>query len=153
LLGLAVARRGNPRVAIVVTVAAVVAAVAFFVAASDVPSQRAIQLRPNQYLTLNGRTNVWSQALGHSRSTWLLGRGVGAVGTASQRARQSLAGSRSRNSSSSKSGTIVDSAYLAVATDIGFLGLAIFLLLLGRLVVLSWRFAAAGAAEGWVALG
>jgi O-antigen ligase len=153
LLGLAIARRGNPRVAIVVTVAAVVAAMAFFVAASDVPSQRAIQLRPNQYLTLNGRTNVWSQALGHSRSTWLLGRGVGAVGTASQRAGESLTGSKSPSASNAKRGTIVDSGYLAIATDIGFLGLAIFLLLLARLVFLSWRFATAGAAEGWVALG
>jgi O-antigen ligase len=102
---------------------------------------------------LNGRTNVWSDALGHSRSTWLLGRGVGAVGTASQRAQESLTGSAKSVSTAEKRGTIVDSAYLAIATDIGFIGLAIFLALLGRLLLLSWRFAEAGASEGWVALG
>ena len=68
------------------------------------------------------------------------------------RATESLTGAKSQ-SPTAKRGTIVDSAYLAVATDIGFLGLAIFLALLGRLVLLSWRFASAGASEGWVALG
>jgi O-antigen ligase len=154
LLGLVIARRGNMRLAIFVTAGAAAAAAVFFAGASDVPSTRAVQLKPNQYLTLNGRANVWSQALGHSRSTWLLGRGVGAVGTASQRAGQTLTGGKARSSSSdSKRGTIVDSGYLAVATDIGFLGLAIFLALLARLLFLGWRFAAAGASEGWVALG
>jgi len=152
LVGLFLARRGNVRSALVLTAAAAIAAAAFIVGGSDVQSQRAVRVTPNKYLTLNGRTNVWSQALGHSRSTWLLGRGVGAVGTASQRATQSLTGTKSQ-SSTAKRGTIVDSAYLAIATDIGFIVLAIFLALLGRLLLLSWRFAAAGAAEGWVALG
>jgi O-antigen ligase len=152
LVGLFLARRGNARTALVLTAAAAIAAAAFIVGGSDVQSQRAVRVSPNKYLTLNGRTNVWSDALGHSRSTWLLGRGVGAVGTASQRANESLTGAKTQ-SSTAKKGTIVDSAYLAIATDIGFIGLAIFLALLGRLLLLSWRFAAAGAAEGWVALG
>jgi len=154
LAGLFLAQRGNVRSALVLTAAAAIAAAAFIVGGSDVQSQRAVQVSPNKYLTLNGRTNVWSQALGHSRSTWLLGRGVGAVGTASQRAAESLTGTTSTSqSATAKRGTIVDSAYLAIATDIGFIGLAIFLALLGRLLLLSWRFAEAGATEGWVALG
>jgi O-antigen ligase len=152
LVGLFLAQRGNIRSALVLTAAAAIAAAAFIVGGSDVQSQRAVQVSPNKYLTLNGRTNVWSQALGHSRSTWLLGRGVGAVGTASQRANESLTGATTQTPTE-KRGTIVDSAYLAIATDIGFLGLAIFLALLGRLLLLSWRFAEAGASEGWVALG
>jgi O-antigen ligase len=152
LVGLFLAQRGNVRSALVLTAAAAIAAAAFIVGGSHVQSQRAVQVSPNKYLTLNGRTNVWSQALGHSRSTWLLGRGVGAVGTASQRANESLTGATTQTPTA-KRGTIVDSAYLAIATDIGFLGLAIFLALLGRLLLLSWRFAEAGAAEGWVALG
>jgi O-antigen ligase len=152
LLGLVIAQRGHVRSAVLLTATAVVAAAAFFAAATDMQSQRAVRVSPTQYLTLNGRTNVWSEALGHSRSTWLLGRGVGAVGTASQRAGESLTGKTS-SSSSSKQGTVVDSAYLAVATDIGFIGLAIFVLLLVRLLFLAWRIASTGAAEGWVALG
>jgi O-antigen ligase len=153
IAGLFLARRGNVRSAIVLTAAAAIAGAAFIIGSSDVQSQRAVRVSPNKYLTLNGRTNVWSDALGHSRSTWLLGRGVGAVGTASQRAQESLTGSAKSVSTAEKRGTIVDSAYLAIATDIGFIGLAIFLALLGRLLLLSWRFAEAGASEGWVALG
>jgi O-antigen ligase len=129
-----------------------VAAVIFFAVATDTKSQRAVRVSPTEYLTLNGRTNVWSDALGHRRSTWLLGRGVGAVGTASQRAGESLVGGPS-SSRTAKRGTVVDSAYLAVATDIGFIGLAIVLALLGRLLVLARAAAVAGAREGWVAFG
>jgi O-antigen ligase len=152
LVGLLLARRGHLRAAVLTTAVAVVAAVIFFAVATDMQSQRAVRVSPHEYLTLNGRTNVWSDALGHSRSTWLLGRGVGAVGTASQRANESLVGGKS-SSRTAKRGTVVDSAYLAVATDIGFVGLAILLALLGRLAVLARAAAVAGAREGWVALG
>ena len=152
LVGLMLARRGHARAALVVTLTAAVAAAAFFAAATDVPSQRSITLSPNQYLTFNGRTNVWSQALGHSRAAWMLGRGVGVEGTASQRANESLTGAKSQ-SSTAKRGTIVDSGYLAIATDIGFVGLAIFLALIGRLGFLSLGLARRRLSEGWVALG
>jgi hypothetical protein len=153
LLGLALARRGNVRLAITFALAAVISGGTFFALAFDVHSERSIRVSPTQYLTLNGRTNVWSSALGHKRSSWLLGRGVGAVGTASQRARESVTGASTKQGSSSKGGTVVDSGYLAAATDIGFVGLAILLALLLRLFVLGWREASAGAASGWVALG
>jgi hypothetical protein len=154
LLGLALARRGNARLAITFVLVAVIAGATFFALAFDVSSQRSVRVSPTQYLTLNGRTNIWSSALGHKRSNWLLGRGVGAVGTASQRAADKLTGASTKTgTASAKSGTVVDSGYLAAATDIGFVGLAILLLLLMRLLMLGWREASAGQASGWVVLG
>lgn len=151
VLGLVIARRGHIRTAVLVTAATVVAAAAFFAAATDVPTQRSVRVNPTLYLTLNGRTSVWSEAVGHERSAWVFGRGVGAVGTASQRATKSLTGSAP--AARSKGGTVVDSGYLAVATDIGFVGLALLLALFGRLVFLAGRAAARGESSGWIALG
>lgn len=151
VVGLVIARRGHLRTAVLVTAATVCAAAAFFAVATDVPTQRSVRVNPTLYLTLNGRTNVWSAALGDERSAWVFGRGVGAVGTASQRATESLTGSAA--SPTTKGGTVVDSGYLAVATDIGFVGLALLLVLFGRLVFLAGSAAARGASSGWVALG
>jgi len=151
LFGLVLARRGHVRSAVLLTAAAVVAAAVFFAAASDVPSQRYVQVSTNQYLTLNGRTKVWSVALGHKRSAWVFGRGVGAVGTASQRATEKLTGASA--SAAPKGGTVVDSGYLAAAADIGFVGLAFLVALLGRLVFLASGAARRGESSGWVALG
>ena len=139
------------RSAVLLTAAAVVAAGVFFAAASDVPSQRYVRVSTNQYLTLNGRTKVWSVALGHKRSAWVFGRGVGAVGTASQRATEKLTGASA--SAAPKGGTVVDSGYLAAAADIGFVGLAFLVALLGRLVFLASGAARRGESSGWVALG
>jgi len=153
IVGVALARWGHPRAAVLLVLSAAIGGATFFALASDVPSDRAVQVSATQYVTLNGRTNVWSEALGHSRTNWILGRGVGAVGTASQRAGEAITGASTKPGTSSKGGTVVDSGYLAVATDVGFLGLAIFLLLLIRLLVLSWRAASGGSAEGWIAIG
>jgi O-antigen ligase len=105
----------------------------------------------NQYLTLNGRTTVWSAALGHKRSAWVFGRGVGAVGTASQRATESLTGSSSPTKA--KTGTIVDSGYIVALADVGFAGLAFLLALFGRLIFLAGSAARRGESSGWIALG
>jgi len=110
-----------------------------------------VQISPNQYLTLNGRTGLWSSAIGHAPSAWVLGRGVGVVGTASQRARESLTGAAS--TARSTGGTVVDSAFPEVAADVGFVGLAIILALFGRLILLAGRAAARGLSSGWTALG
>ena len=151
LFGLVVARRGHLRTAVLLTAAAVVAGAVFFAATSDIESQRTVRVSSNQYLTLNGRTNVWSDALGHKRSAWIFGRGVGAVGTASQRATESLTGASAQ--AKPKGGSVVDSGYLVAATDIGFVGLAFLLALLGRLLFLAFEAARRGESSGWVALG
>ena len=151
LFGLVLARRGHLRTAVLLTAAALVAGVVFFVAASDVQSQRTVRVSSTKYLTLNGRTNVWSSVLGHKRSTWVFGRGVGAVGTASQRATESLTGGSA--SARPTGGTVVDSGYLVTVTDIGFVGLAFLLALLGRLVFLASNAVRRGESSGWIALG
>jgi O-antigen ligase len=152
LTGLAIARRGRTRTAGLFLLVALAAAIAFFIAASDAAVTAPVHVRATQYATLNGRTNVWRAALGGDRAAWILGRGVGVVGRASQRAAESFSGAAA-DSPTLSSGTVVDSGYLAAATDIGFVGLAILLALFVRLGALSWRAARNAVPAGWVALG
>jgi O-antigen ligase len=151
LLGLALARRGHLRFAFLLVLAAVAAAAAIFAAGSQQTSTRLVQVSPNQYLTLNGRTELWQEALGTERANWIFGRGVGATGTASQRAQETFTGAESGSDRSG--GGIVDSGYLATVADVGLVGLGLLLALLLRLVVLSWRAATRGERSGWLALG
>lgn len=150
LIGIAIAERGQTRLAVLVVLAAVSGSALLFLTAGATAT-RSVRITPNQYLTLNGRTGLWSSAIGHAPSAWVLGRGVGVVGTASQRARESLTGAASTTRSTG--GTVVDSAFPEVAADIGFIGLAIILALFGRLILLAWRAAARGHSSGWTALG
>lgn len=151
LLGLALARRGHVRFALFVVVTAVVGAATIFVVGTQQTSTRLVQVSPNRYLTLNGRTTLWEEQLGTARSNWVFGRGVGATGTASQRATATLTGVRTEDTG--ERGSPVDSAYLSTVTDIGIVGLALLLVLVGRLVLLAWRAAARGKSSGWLALG
>jgi hypothetical protein len=151
IVGIAIAQRGKPRVAIFVVLIAVSGSALLFALTSSATSSHSVQISPNEYLTLNGRTGLWSSALGSEPSGWVVGRGVGVVGTASQRAQESLTGTASTTRTTG--GTYVDSAYPEVAADIGFVGLVILLGLFGRLIVLAWRAAARGHRSGWTALG
>ncbi|MDQ5820669.1 MAG: hypothetical protein M3540_04430 [Actinomycetota bacterium] len=151
LIGIAVAQRGQTRIAVSVVLIAVAASALLFALTAGATSTRSVRVSPNQYLTLNGRTDLWGSALGDAPSAWVLGRGVGVVGTASQRARKSLTGGAT--TTRSRAGTVVDSAFPQVAADIGFVGLAILLALFGRLILLAWRAAGRGLSSGWTALG
>jgi hypothetical protein len=151
LIGIAIAQRGQTRLAVFVVLIAVVGSGVLFVLTAGATSTRSVRIAPKQFLTLHDRTGLWRSALGHAPSAWLLGRGVGVVGTASQRARESLTGAATTTRATG--GTVVDSAYPEVAADIGFVGLAILLGLFGRLIALAWRAAARGLSSGWTALG
>lgn len=151
LVGIAIAQRGQTRLAVCVVLIAVSGSALLFALTSNATSTRSVRITSNEYLTLNGRTGLWSSALGPAPSAWVLGRGVGVVGTASQRARESLTGATSTKHAAG--GTVVDSAFPEVTADIGFVGLAILLALFGRLIVLAWRAAARGLSSGWTALG
>jgi len=151
LIGIAIAQRGQTRLAVFVVLIAISGSTLLFALTAGATSTRSVQISPNQYLTLNGRTGLWSSAIGHAPSAWVLGRGVGVVGTASQRARESLTGAAS--TARSTGGTVVDSAFPEVAADVGFVGLAIILALFGRLILLAGRAAARGLSSGWTALG
>jgi len=151
LIGIAIAQRGQTRLAVFVVLIAVTGSAVLFGLTAGATSTRSVRITPKQFLTLHDRTGLWGSALGHAPSAWVLGRGVGVVGTASQRARESLTGIATTTRATG--GTVVDSAYPEVAADIGFVGLAILLALFGRLIVLAWRAAARGLNSGWTALG
>ena len=147
LAALAVARRGRTGIVVVVAVLAlvVVAGVAAGAVALSTDHGSAAH-----YLPLQSRTKLWSRAIGHSATHWTFGRGVGRVGTASQRASDPLL---NRDKTPPKRGTVVDSGYVATVTDVGVIGLLALLSLFGRLFVLAGRAAAAGRPGAWVALG
>ncbi|MDQ3822259.1 MAG: hypothetical protein M3321_03350 [Actinomycetota bacterium] len=151
VLGLALARRGHVRFALFLVLTSAVAAATIFAIGSQETSTRLVEVSPNQYLTLNGRTTLWQEQLGTARSNWVFGRGVGATGTASQRAEATLTGARAEGGE--EGGSPVDSAYLATVADVGLVGLALLLALFGRLVLLAWRAAERGESSGWLALG
>jgi O-antigen ligase len=150
LVGLALAQRGHARFALLLVLASVCAAATTFAVSSQETSTEVVEVSPNQYLTLNGRTELWEEAVGTSRSNWSFGRGVGATGTASERARSTLTGAEVEDA---EGGGVVDSSYLATVADVGLIGLGLLLALLGRILVLAWQAAKRGERSGWLALG
>jgi O-antigen ligase len=150
LVGIGLAQRGHVRFAFFLFLSSVVAAATIFAIGSQQTSTRLVQVSPNQYLTLNGRTELWEEALGPSPGSWMFGRGVGATGTASQRAEVTLTGAER---SDTDGGGVVDSAYLATIADVGLLGLGLLLALFFRLALLAWHAARNGERSGSLALG
>jgi hypothetical protein len=149
LIGLWLGRRGHTVTAALVLVASVVAGIGVFVAHTEVSETRAVQANPNTYLTINGRTQVWQTTL-TSPEDWLLGLGVGEVGTAAQRA--SFGVYRTATEADAELGNAVDNGYLATIADVGILGIVLLLALLARLGQLAWQAAAERITAGWVAL-
>src|SRR5262249_60891842 len=94
LLGVALARRGHGRYAVILMLVALTGAVAAFVLASEKTATRTVPINSTTYLTLNGRTNIRASPL-DAPADWIFGKGVGATGTASRRATESLSGSAS----------------------------------------------------------
>jgi O-antigen ligase len=152
LLGLALAHRGHVRFAFFMLLSSVVAAATIFAIGSQQTSTRLVQVSPNQYLTLNGRTELWEEALGTSPGSWMFGRGVGATGTASQRAESTLTGAE-RSDVDEGEGDVVDSAYFATVADVGLIGLGLLLALFSRVLFLAWRAARSGDRSGSLGLG
>jgi len=99
-------------------------------------------------VVLNGRVSAWKTALGSKPSQWLLGRGVGKVGTAAERASYTIAPA-STNSTATNKPQAVDSGYLATIADVGVTGLALLLAALWRCGVLNLREARRDSRIGW----
>jgi len=106
---------------------------------------------PTSYLTLNGRTALWRTQVGDTPLDWALGRGVGATGTAAERARLTLLGKKQLNSSTG--GTVVNSGFLAMVNDVGIVGLCLLLVLFARLLRRGWKLGRSGHVQGWGAAG
>ncbi len=150
LLAVALARRGHGRYAVLLMLGAVAAALATFVLASEKTATRTVPINSTTYLTLNGRTNIWASTL-NSPADWIFGKGVGATGTASRRATESLSGSAS--ASKPTGGTVVDSSYFAVIADVGIAGLALLGTFFVGTFVSAARAARRGSRAGWLGIG
>ncbi len=151
LLGLALARRGKELFAALLLSGATIAGTAVLIGAAGQTQTRSVGVGPATYLTLNGRTELWQSQIGDSPADWTFGRGVGATGTAAERAEQTLTGKKKLNSRDSS--TVVDSGYLAVVADIGIVGLILLLALFVRLLTLGRVRARSGENRGWAAVG
>lgn len=148
LLGLLLARRRYTATSFFLIALAFVVGLAILVLSSGASEERTVRSGTSTFLTVNGRTEAWKLFLGDPEA-WFLGHGVGEVGTAAERATYTI----SRDQSDAKEVSAVDSGYFAVIADVGLLGLAALLAVLGRLLTLGTRAARRGLASGWIALG
>jgi hypothetical protein len=160
-LGIALVRRGLGTSGVLVAVAATLAGIALLATQATASESRVVTLatptggtaassRPGTAdLILNGRVSAWRAAVGDQPYRWIVGRGVGEVGTAAARAGSSL---RQVGSVDTGTTTAVDSGYLATIADVGVIGLGVLLALLARLLALGTQAARAGLDEGWLAV-
>jgi hypothetical protein len=111
-------------------------AVALLFAVAGATETHSVRAGPNTYLTLNGRTTVWSTVFSKP-SRVPFGEGVGKVGTAAERAARTKLQITTDSNQAGKKSTAVDSGYFAAIADVGIVGLIVFLLLLTRLGVLA----------------
>ena len=140
-------RRSVPAAAVLA--AAVIGAFAIFFSSTQATESRTVQTGSSTYLTLNGRTDAWKVALG-GPIDWPFGLGVGEVGTAAERATFDLA--RTAQEARESKVAAVDSGYFATIADIGFIGLGVLLILLGRLFMIARASASLGLASGRIAM-
>jgi hypothetical protein len=146
LVALDLARRRRVVASVAIAAAVVALAIGILVQAKGTESHT--YRSSSAVLTLNGRTSAWRTALG-SPVEWFLGRGVGAVGTAANRARYALTQS---STAAQHQVSAVDSGYLATAADVGLVGLIVLLGLFGRSIVLGRAAALRGDSGGWLVL-
>ena len=152
-IGLALWRRRLPVTATMVVVAIVLTAALILVNAGGTQS-KTVTLAGNPdnsfsaNVILNGRISAWSAALGDDPTDWVLGRGVGEVGTAAERSTYTV----TRSSDTDEREQAVDSGYLATIADVGFVGLGVLLVLFAQLAGSAIRAARRGLDEGWVGL-
>jgi O-antigen ligase len=153
LVGLVLRRWGYAASAVLLVSAAIVAGAVVLANASGSQSQALAGsggTAESANVVLNGRISAWKAALGNDPAEWLLGRGVGTVGTAAARATYTFASSNNTGSAHTQA---VDSGYLATIADVGVVGLGVLLAIFARLLTLAASAAREGRTEGWVALG
>jgi hypothetical protein len=108
-------------------------------------------------VVLNGRVSAWTAAVGSRPIDWFFGRGVGQVGTATQRASAGVLSATSDTTSGDSAQTptasAVDDGYLATVADVGIVGLLVELALFARLIYLGAEALGRGKFDGWLPLG
>jgi O-antigen ligase len=125
------------------------AALALLFAVAGANETHSVQAGPNTYITLNGRTTVWATVFARP-SKIPFGLGVGAVGTAADRARYGAVVNRAR---AEKKTVVVDSGYFATVADVGVVGLVILIALLSRIVALGIASTRKPGRTGWLIIG
>ncbi len=148
LVGLWLARSQRPTIAAFFLAIAVTAAAAILIWSSSGTETRTVRAGPSLFLTINGRTEGWKIVLDNPR-TWGIGKGVGEIGVAAERATYSV----SRRERKDKDSSAVDSGYFALIADIGFIGLVVFLALAARLLFLARQATSRRSNAGWLAIG
>lgn len=146
LVALDLVRRQRVVAGVAIAAAVVAAAIGILVQAKGTESHS--YRSSSAVLTLNGRTSAWKAAVGTPQE-WALGRGVGEVGTAANRARYALTQSSQAEQQQLSS---VDSGYLATVADVGLVGLVVLLALFGRAIALGRAAALRGDNAGWLVL-
>ena len=147
LLGIWLARRGLVAVAGFVLVGAVITAITILILLPGATRTETTQTSQSTYLTVNGRTEGW-RVVFSDLETLPLGKGVGVVGTAAERAARdaNVGVTEERNTDA------VDSGYFAAVADVGIVGLVLIVIILGRLAQLAAQAAREGKREGWLAI-
>jgi hypothetical protein len=148
LLGIWLARTHRPTLAAFLLAVAVVTASSILIWSSEGTESKTVQNQNSMFLTVNGRTEAWKLVLDSPR-TWMVGKGVGEVGTALERSRYSV----SLGKPDQENASAVDSGYFAAIADVGIIGLVALLALFGRLYYLAKRAIDRGLVEGWLAAG
>lgn len=150
LLALLLARHGRT-VSAIFMLAVVLVATSTFILSEEATERRVVQGGPSLFFTLNGRTKAWKIVFEEPGDV-PLGRGVGEVGTAANRASFQVTRTRQEALQGTKA-LVVDSGYFAAVADIGLVGLAALLILFTRLGLLGHRATRRGRPEGWIAIG
>jgi hypothetical protein len=152
LFALWIVRAGRPAAGLALFCAFVGTGAVLALSSSNATETHSVNAGSNLYLTLNGRTTVWKTVFADEHKV-PLGLGVGAVGTAANRASLGVTEVSGSQSAAGEGQLAVDSGYFATVADIGLLGLAIQMFLFGRLFVTA-RAASRrpGDSAGWLAI-
>lgn len=147
LFALWLARKRYTALSLFLLGAAAMTAFVVLIVSSNTTETRTVRTGASTFLTINGRTESWKIFLGDPE-VWVLGHGVGEVGTAAERATYTV----SQDQRDVGEGGAVDSGYFAVIADVGILGLVALLAILGRVIGIASRFARMGSRPAWLAL-
>jgi O-antigen ligase len=148
LIAIMLIRAGRTTIAVLLFGASFASALVLLFAVAGASQSQSVQAGPGLYLTLNGRTKVWSTIFAKP-SAVPFGFGVGKIGTAAERASYGLT---KKSDQPQQDYTAVDSAYFATVADVGLVGLAVFLLLLTCLVARAVGATKASGPRKWLAL-
>lgn len=148
LFGLWLARRRFAAIAAFVLAAVAIAGLMTPILLPGATETQSVRTSGSTYLTVNGRTEAW-RIVFETPGALPLGKGVGVVGTAAERAQIDA---HFGSVSPERDTTAVDSGYFAALADVGIAGLVLIVFVFIRLGQLAYASARQEHREGWLAL-